>query len=137
MLINHCYSCNLGTEWNGKKIKLHIDHINGDSSDNQLKNLQILCPNCHSQTETYCGAKAKKEKHAYKYVCKTCGNSKKNSKSINCAACDSKLKPTKIEWPNPESLLVITKQIGFSAAARQLGVSDAAVRKFLRKNKLL
>lgn len=41
--------------WAGKSITLHIDHLNGVSIDNRLENLRFLCPNCHSQTETYCG----------------------------------------------------------------------------------
>ena len=47
-----CENCQI-THWNGKKISLHIDHVNGNRKDNRLKNLKILCPNCHSQTETW------------------------------------------------------------------------------------
>jgi len=51
------YKCNSEdcglSEWLGKPIRLHVDHKNGDHSDNRLKNLQILCPNCHQQTETW------------------------------------------------------------------------------------
>lgn len=49
-----CTVCNI-IEWNGKHIVLEIDHINGDNTDNRLENLRYLCPNCHSQTETYKG----------------------------------------------------------------------------------
>ena len=45
------------SEWDGKPLVLHLDHINGDHSDNRIENLRILCPNCHSQTLTYCGKK--------------------------------------------------------------------------------
>ena len=41
--------------WANKPIVLHLDHINGDRSDQTFGNLRWLCPNCHSQTETYCG----------------------------------------------------------------------------------
>lgn len=41
--------------WNGKSIILDLDHINGDNKDNRLENLRFLCPNCHSQTETFKG----------------------------------------------------------------------------------
>ena len=50
-----CLWCGLGETWNEKPIVLHIDHINGNNRDNRLINLRILCPNCHSQTETYSG----------------------------------------------------------------------------------
>ena len=48
-----CLWCGLGWEWNGKPISLHLDHIDGDSSNNELTNLRVLCPNCHTQTPTY------------------------------------------------------------------------------------
>lgn len=49
-----CEICGL-TEWLGKPIALQLDHINGNNRDNQINNLRIICPNCHSQTDTYCG----------------------------------------------------------------------------------
>ena len=51
---NVCDSCGI-SDWNGKPLSMQLDHVNGDSSDHQLGNLRMLCPNCHSQTETYCG----------------------------------------------------------------------------------
>lgn len=47
--------CNNQGEWNGQELILQLDHINGDNSDNRLNNLRLLCPNCHSQTDTYAG----------------------------------------------------------------------------------
>ena len=48
-----CENCGI-TEWLGQPINLEIHHINGDRGDNRLENLQLLCPNCHSYTETFC-----------------------------------------------------------------------------------
>lgn len=48
-----CSVCSL-REWKGKPLKLHVDHLNGINNDNRLENLRFLCPNCHSQTATYC-----------------------------------------------------------------------------------
>jgi hypothetical protein len=42
------------TEWNGKPIPIQLHHCDGNNCNNALNNLQILCANCHAQTETYC-----------------------------------------------------------------------------------
>ena len=49
---NKCEICGI-TEWQGKPIICELHHINGDSTDNRIENLQILCPNCHSQTDNF------------------------------------------------------------------------------------
>ncbi len=51
--INYCCSICQLRDWNNQPIRLEIDHIDGNASDNSLSNLRFLCPNCHSQTETY------------------------------------------------------------------------------------
>jgi len=50
-IVYECLCGNKG-EWNGKRIVLEIDHINGDWSDDRKENLRFLCPNCHSQQPT-------------------------------------------------------------------------------------
>ena len=56
-----CSECGLSNKWNNKELVLHIHHKNGNHIDNNLNNLQFICPNCHSQTNTYCGRGAQKE----------------------------------------------------------------------------
>jgi len=52
---NKCSICKISPIWNNKTLKFHLDHINGDNGNNKRENLRLICPNCHSQTETYCG----------------------------------------------------------------------------------
>lgn len=52
---NICSVCNLDSTWNGKNINMELDHIDGNSENNDRTNLRLICPNCHSQTETYRG----------------------------------------------------------------------------------
>lgn len=60
LLTRECSSCGIGEEWNEKPLVLQIDHVNGDPTDNRIENLQILCPNCHTQTDTFAGRKLSK-----------------------------------------------------------------------------
>jgi 5-methylcytosine-specific restriction endonuclease McrA len=52
ILENRCDWCGL-TTWRGQPISIQIDHVNGIRDDHRLENLRMLCPNCHSQTDTF------------------------------------------------------------------------------------
>ncbi len=48
-----CQECGVGDRWQGKRLVLEIDHVNGERLDNRLANLRYLCPSCHSQTDSF------------------------------------------------------------------------------------
>jgi len=65
---NKCEICGL-VEWNGKDIKCELDHIDGDSKNHRLENLRMLCPNCHSQTDTHSCKKERSRKYTkYEFI---------------------------------------------------------------------
>lgn len=59
---NQCEDCGQLPFWNGKPLVLQLDHIDGDSTNNEFSNLRLLCPNCHTQTPTYCRGQGKSGK---------------------------------------------------------------------------
>lgn len=69
-----CQKCG-NDKWNGEKIPLEIDHINGNPDDNNFDNLRLICPNCHAQTDTYKG-KNKGQGRQYRRKKKTGRNSR-------------------------------------------------------------
>lgn len=114
LLMLKCNICNLEPIWNNVYLCLQLDHINGISTDNRLENLRLLCPNCHSQTNTYAARnkkpKPKKEIIKIPYI-----------------------KPTKINWPSDEELMLMIKNHNCVKVAKQLGVSDTAIKKRLER----
>jgi hypothetical protein len=49
---NTCESCGI-SDWNKKPLTFQVDHVDGNRKNNNFYNLKVLCPNCHSQTETF------------------------------------------------------------------------------------
>lgn len=59
-LPNNCSECGLGPKWNGMPLVLQYDHINGINTDQRIENLRTICPNCHTQTDTFAGKNSQK-----------------------------------------------------------------------------
>ena len=55
ILENKCIICGQLPKGEGKELVLHLDHIDGNKYNHDLDNIRILCPNCHTQTDTYSG----------------------------------------------------------------------------------
>lgn len=114
LLQNICSICASPPIWNNKHLTLQLDHINGIRSDNRITNLRIVCPNCHTQTDTFAG---------------------KLSKNIDVLPT-IKIKvrlhvnrPKKIAWPTPDVLQERMWAQPVSKLALELGVSGAAIKK--------
>jgi hypothetical protein len=67
-----CVECGQTNTHNNKPLVLQIDHVDGNSDNNYPKNLRLLCPNCHTQTENFgskgCGSRYKKVSKRNKYL---------------------------------------------------------------------
>ncbi len=153
LLTYECFVCKL-VDWLGQPIILRLDHINGINDDNRLENLRLMCPNCDSQSSTFCGrntTKAKKNKEEDKlqletdnstikrltrpkklvkvkkiHICLSCPAVVKNERT-RCNSCAAKIK-VKINWPPTKELIQMVKDSSYLAVGRQLGISDNAIR---------
>lgn len=127
---NKCEKCGI-SEWQGSPIICQLHHIDGDETNNTLENLQILCPNCHSQTDNYCGSANRVEKQ--KYHCSQCGREiKTNSKLCpSCAANNRKI----VDWDSEiDTLKQYLKEGKNNCEIGELyNVSDATIRKYRKK----
>lgn len=131
---NQCSNtgCVVRVEWLGLRLVLQVDHIDGNKFNNLVENLRFLCPNCHSQTSTFGN---KPDSARYKYC--LCGN-RITKTSSRCTSCDASLRKTsgvdtKIEYPPTEDLIEMIEKSSFSAVSRELGISDNAIRGYLKR----
>ncbi len=134
-----CEMCGKGEERQGRRLGLILDHINGVRNDNRIENLRIVCPNCAATLDTHCGRKNRLRPRP----CSRCGQEfqPRYARQRYCSrACGArhpgKSGPRPSAWkvPRPpyERLLREIAQQGWSAVGRKYGVSDNAVRKWVR-----
>jgi hypothetical protein len=133
-----CELCGQDELWRGRRMSLILDHINGVANDNRIENLRIVCPNCAATLDTHCGrnkrllrecvvcgrefrAQAPDQRHCSH----SCGG---RSVASHAAARAART----VERPPYEQLLQEIEEMGWSAVGRKYGVSDNAVRKWVR-----
>jgi hypothetical protein len=139
-----CEICGQGDVWRGRPMSLILDHINGIRDDHRLENLRIVCPNCAATLETHCGRKNRLSRT--ERACLRCGISfipgyaQQKYCSRECGVrwdrsmLRGKPNPSrrKARRPSYERLIAEIEQSGYRAVGRRYGVSDNAVRKWVR-----
>lgn len=151
-----CECCGI-TNWMDKPISFHLHHKDGNHDNNQLDNLQVLCPNCHSQTENFAGKNVNKKKkyknkkgkekenktipygitedglrfydgYKYKVLCPVCKKNFINKEAKMCRSCyDFERRKPKVE---KEVLLKIMETNSYVSAAKLLGVDSDTVSRW-------
>ena len=107
-----CSACNNIGKWNNQELVLQLDHINGINCDNRIENLRFLCPNCHTQTDTYAGRGRKKDPVQNKCLDCQCDINKKSSRCSKCSKINNQLSfshPLKFEVTKEELQQLIDK----------------------------
>lgn len=123
-----CEKCGQDEVWNGEKMSLILDHVNGNNIDQRLENLRIVCPNCNATLSTHGGKNAKlKSRSEKKIYNKLLGNDEKTN--INKK---QSLNQRKVKRPPYKQLKNEIIEMGYSAVGRKYGVSDNSIRKWIK-----
>lgn len=137
-----CELCGQGETWRGRKMSLILDHINGRGRDNRLENLQVVCPNCAATLDTHCGRNLRLIDNR---ICEECG-ARYSPRSVDQRFCSlpcaryrerpeqrvPRPATRKVPRPSYEQLQADLARMSWVAVGRKYGVSDNAVRKWVR-----
>jgi hypothetical protein len=140
-----CEMCGQGEIWRGRRMSLILDHANGHATDNRLENLRIVCPNCAATLDTHCGKLSGKPRterpcdacgavfyprtRHHRYCSRSCWG--KRTRDRRRGVPQPHLR--KVERPPYEQLLSEVADVGYLAVGRNYGVSDNAIRKWVRQ----
>jgi len=130
-----CSICGMFPEWNSKRLVLILDHINGVNNDNRIENLRLLCPNCNSQTDTFC-CKTKSPLDIYNKVvpikkCCDCGVEINKSAKGRCCNCYA-ISRRKVQRPTKETLEKEIKEKTWKEIGESYSVSANTIKKWAR-----
>lgn len=137
-----CEMCGQGELWNGMKISLVLDHINGVNDDNRIENLRVVCPNCNAGLPTFCRGHSKKPRIKQCIICgqdvKPEPGKKRNTCSATCFLESIRHQPNskgrirKVDRPDMAVLIEEIKQNGYAATGRKYTVTGNTIKKWLR-----
>jgi hypothetical protein len=136
-----CELCGQGEEWHGRPRSLILDHVNGVSNDHRLENLRIVCPNCAATLDTHCGRKLSlhprrcllceavfKPKYGTHRYCSAWSGQRHDRSHQRGPRPEAR----KVVRPPYEQLLEEVERMGYCTTGRKYGVSDNAIRKWIR-----
>lgn len=139
--VRACEQCGQGEEWRGRPMSLILDHINGVADDHRLENLQIVCPNCAATLDTHCNRNAVRAEPRSCLVCRDAFRPRYSQHRYCSPACAGVAKRgtgaprperRKVERPPHDRLMQELAETSYVAVGRKYGVSDNAVRKWVR-----
>jgi hypothetical protein len=140
-----CELCGQGQLWHGKRMALILDHVNGIPNDNRIENLRIACPNCAATFDTHCARKNRipleprnclhcgtefvPRYRKQRYCSRKCGSRWNRDRRLRGIP---KPDTRKVERPPYDQLLREIEEASYLAVGRKYGVSDNAIRKWVR-----
>lgn len=143
---HRCELCGLA-DWRESPIPLEVHHKDGNRTNNEYNNLQLLCPNCHALTDTWKGRNKKQNENSInnntnpttskKYNCLACGSNTSNKKYCSSTCYHKSTKIPKVEKrkvvrPPLTELKIDLETMSFVSVGKKYGVSDNCIRKWLR-----